>query len=372
VSGVRNALEIRRLKREFGELRSRLLTDTLRSPEAFAGILTADRVMQSVFLFIESIASTGEPVLITGETGVGKDLIAQAIHSASGRTGSFVAVNIAGLDDSMISDTLFGHRKGAFTGALESRDGLIQRAAGGSLFLDEIGDLSAQSQTRVLRILDTGEYYPVGSDVAKRSDARMIFATNRDIEALSKDDSFRRDLYYRLSTYALRIPPLRDRPNDIPILLEHFFEEAAGELSISVPQVPRELHLLFANYDLPGNVRELRSIVFEMLSRHTSGPISLDFVKEKLGFSRGADAQSVRGIAGATVTPYASTSADSESPGPSYPTRLPTIKQATESLIEEALSRSEGNQSMAAGMLGISHQALNKRLRHRDQFSGRT
>ena len=357
VSGVRRAMELRGLKRQYGELRSRLLTDTLRQPEIFEPILTADRKIQSIFLFIESIAETGEPVLITGETGVGKNLIAKAIHAASGRSGSFVSVNIAGLDDTMFSDTLFGHRKGAFTGAVEGRDGLIQSGKGGTVFLDEIGDLGLSCQTKLLRILDTGEYYPVGSDLAKRTDARMIFATNRDVEALSRDDSFRRDLFYRLSTYAIRVPPLRERPNDIPLLIEYFLEQASEELSKPAPRIPPELYVLLENYDFPGNIRELRSIAFEMMSRHVSGTISLEYVKKKLGLDRRSEQR----------TSIVSDPASDESTSPSFSVggRLPTIREGTDLLIDEALRRSRGNQSMAAGMLGISHQALNKRLRRR-------
>ena len=359
VSGVHRAMEIRRLKRQYGLLRSSLLSNTLHRPEIFDAILTADRRMQSVFLFIESIAETREPVLITGETGVGKNLIAGAVHAASGRSGSYVSVNIAGLDDTMFSDSLFGHRKGAFTGAAESRGGLVQQAEDGTIFLDEIGDLSLSSQTKLLRILDTGEYYPLGSDLARRTNARMIFATNRDVEVLSRDDTFRRDLFYRLSTYALRVPPLRERPKDIPLLVDHFVEQAAGELGKPVPAVPPELYLLLENYDFPGNIRELRSVVFEMMSRHNTGTLGLAYVKQKLGLDRRPAPETEAIFTGPRETPSLS-----------FGDRLPTIKEATESLVDEALRRTKGNQSMAAGMLGISHQALSKRLRNRVESGG--
>ena len=144
--------------------------------------------MQSIFLYVESVADSTEPVLLLGETGVGKNLLARALHTVSGRSGSFVEVNIAGLDDTMFSDSLFGHKKGAFTGAAETRDGLIRQAQSGTLFLDEIGDLSLASQIKLLRLLDTREYYPLGSDLARRSDARIVVATNRDLEQLTDEE----------------------------------------------------------------------------------------------------------------------------------------------------------------------------------------
>jgi len=154
-------------------------------------------------------------VLITGETGVGKELVAKALYRLSGRKGEFVPVNVAGLDDNVFADTLFGHRKGAFTGADQARSGLVEQATGGTLFLDEIGDLSAASQVKLLRLLQDGEYFPLGSDVAKRSDARVVVATNQDLQHLQDPGRFRKDLYYRLCAHHVHIPPLRERCEDL-------------------------------------------------------------------------------------------------------------------------------------------------------------
>ncbi len=194
ISGVKRAVEIRQLRRQYGDLRTKLLDDKLQYPEAFSHIISQSRKMQSIFLFVESVAQSTEPVLIAGETGVGKNLIARALHSVSGREGSFVEVNIAGLDDTMLTDTLFGHKKGAFTGASTSRDGLILKAKAGTLFLDEIGDLSLPAQIKLLRLLDTREYYPLGSDLSKRTDARVIVATHRNLDELVEKEKFRKDL----------------------------------------------------------------------------------------------------------------------------------------------------------------------------------
>ncbi len=181
VSGVRRAIEIRKLSRDYRRLKEGMLCPSLAHPDAFARLVTGNAVMISIFRIVESIAKSDEPILITGETGTGKGLVAAAVHAASGREGPLVEVDVAGLDDAMFSDTLFGHRKGAYTGAVDARAGLVQQAGAGTLFLDEIGDLSIQSQVKLLRLLDTGEYYPLGSDLPRRAAARVLVATNRNL-----------------------------------------------------------------------------------------------------------------------------------------------------------------------------------------------
>jgi DNA-binding NtrC family response regulator len=347
VSGVLRAIEIRELKRECGQLSEKLLTSVLRYPDAFAPLLTRNKKMHALFLLAETVSRTSEPVLITGETGVGKRLLAQAIHAASGRTGAFVDINVAGLDDTMFADTLFGHKKGAFTGALEARAGMIQQGAAGTILLDEIGDLSTASQIKLLRLLDTLEYFPLGSDLPKRSNARIVAATNRDLPSLIAQEKYRRDLYYRFSTHELRIPPLRERKDDLPLLLDHFLQEASVKLTKKKPAVPPELIVLLETYHFPGNIRELRSLIFDAVSKLTGPILPLSSFREVLG--RGAVSPSSR---------------DSDTPMP-FPDRLPSIKQVTDWLVEEALKRSSGNQSIAAGLLGITHQALSKRLQRK-------
>jgi DNA-binding NtrC family response regulator len=356
VSGVARAIEIKQLKREYSDLRSRFLADELRYPEAFSPIVTRNRQMKQIFLFIESVADTNQPVLILGETAVGKELIARAVHEASSRTGSFEAVNVAGLDDHMFSDTLFGHLKGAFTGALENRDGLIQRAKGGTLFLDEIGDLSEASQIKLLRLLSTREYRPLGSDLSKRTDARIVLATNRDLDALMAEERFRRDLYYRLSTHEIHVPPLRERKEDLPLLLDHFLEEAAGDLSRAKPFIPAQLITLLNSYHFPGHILELRNMVYDALAKtnRSSSRLSMQPFKDLIYRSnRKVPAEEVESLL-------------------LFTDRFPTLIQARELLIAEAMRRAGGNQSIAAGFLGISHQALNKYLKKKqaDQAAG--
>ena len=178
-----------------------MITDRLEHGEAFYRIVTVSRRMRALFQYLEAIASSSEPVLITGETGSGKELLAEAVHRLSGRSGEFVAVNMAGLDDTLFSDTLFGHRKGAFSGADMAREGMVARAGGGTLFLDEIGDLTPASQVKLLRLLQERQYYPLGSDVAKISDARILCATHRDLNVRMAEEAFRSDIYYRLSLH---------------------------------------------------------------------------------------------------------------------------------------------------------------------------
>ena len=351
VAVVKRAIELRDLQAENQILKSRVLSDSLSQPEAFADIITISATMRSIFQYVEAIAQSPRPVLITGETGVGKELIAKSVHDLSRRGGNFVAVNVAGLDDSVFTDTLFGHKKGAFTDARESRKGLIEQAAGGTLFMDEIGDLSMPSQVKLLRLLQDGEFFPLGSDVGKRSTARIVIATNRDLEAFLTTGKFRKDLYYRLCGHHVRLPPLRDRREDLPVLVAHFLSKAAEALTKRTPTPPPELIPLLSTYAFPGNIRELEAMIFDAVSRHHSGKLSLATFKTHISPKADLPATSPR---------------LSDHPRQflrAFRAQLPTLKQAEQLLIEEAMRRSQGNQSIAALSLGISRQALNKRLR---------
>jgi DNA-binding NtrC family response regulator len=353
-SGIRRAVEMRRLARRYSSLRERLMAEKLEFPEHFSGIITRNPRIQSIFRFIESIAPTSETILITGETGTGKELFAEAIHAASGVSGNLVKVNTAGLDDSVFADTLFGHSKGAYTGADSERKGLIQQANSGTLFLDEIGDLSAASQIKLLRLLESREYYPLGSDLPRSTSARFIIATNRALPELVSGGQFRRDLYFRLQTYEIHIPPLKDRKDDLPLLLDHFHGLAAEKLGKKQLAIPPELLTLLETYDYPGNVRELRSMIFNAVSRQKEKMLSLKPFRETMGYA-GEEVRSETAEEALT-----------------FPEKLPTLKTVTESLIEQALSRAKGNQAIAAGLLGITPQALSKRLKRRKASQSET
>jgi len=351
IGGVKRAIELRELQRENRLLRAHVLSDKLEHPEVFSEIVTRSARMRSIFQYVEAIAASPRPLLITGETGVGKELVARAVHRLSRRKGAFVPVNVAGLDDNVFADTLFGHKKGAFTGAEQARGGLLEQAAGGSLFLDEIGDLSHASQVKLLRLLQDGEYFPLGSDMAKRSDARVLVATNQDLNTLQTNGRFRKDLYYRLCDHHVHIPPLRERMEDLPLLLNHFLEKASTTLNKSRPTPPEEILALLSAYHFPGNVREMESMVFDSVSSHRSGKLSMDIFKSHIFQKPPAPNKELPQQLqreGVSVT---------------FSERLPTLKELEQNLVEEAMRRAGGNQSIAALSLGITRQALNKRLR---------
>ena len=354
---IKLAIEMKEIQSENALLKEYLLSDKLKHPEAFSSIVTRSGAMRSIFKYVEAIAGNPMPILITGETGVGKELVANAIHKLSGRTGGFVPVNIAGVDDALFSDALFGHMRGAFTGAVRDRKGLIEQAAGGTLFLDEIGDLGRESQVKLLRLLQEGKYYPIGSDVPKPTDARTVVATNRDIVSMQKRDEFRKDLYYRLRMHHVHIPPLRERKEDIALLLEHFLVKAAEALGQKIPTPPRELSMLLLTYHFPGNIRELESMIFDAVSRHESGVLSMKSFKEKIIYEDPACH-----AAPEARTAHPDIHGEDEDWQIKFPDQLPTLKEAEQMMIDEALRRADGNQTIAAQLLGLSRRALSNRL----------
>lgn len=351
VSGVRRAIEIRGLQKENLLLKERIISGRLENPEAFLKIVTTNKNMRSLFQYGEAIAKSPQPVLITGETGVGKELMAEAIHTLGSGRGAFVSVNAAGIDDNIFSDTLFGHMKGAFTGADEMRAGLIEKASGGTLFLDEIGDLSAASQIKLLRLVQEREYFPLGSDLSKITDARIIVATNQDLHVLQKSGRFRKDLYYRLSTHRLHIPPLRERPDDLPLLVDHFLKASSRSFGKNKPSYPEELITLLANYHFPGNIRELQTMIHDAVSIHKSKKLSMERFKEHI------DREHAFPSADLAQFPL---KYDSEFSGSGH---LPTLDEANRLLTAEAMKRTHNNMSMAARLLGISRQRLSRHLK---------
>jgi len=348
---VENALHINELSCENRNLRKYLLNDHLEHPAAFDAIITLSKKMRSIFQYIEVIAKSDQPILVTGETGVGKELIARAIGALSGRKGAFVTVNAAGLDENMFSDTLFGHKKGAFTGADQPREGLICAAAGGTLFLDEIGDLNETSQIKLLRLIQEQEFYPVGSDVLKKTDARLIVATNRDISTLIAANKFRKDLYYRLCAHHIQIPPLRERREDISFLLDHFLEKASKSLNKPKPIPTREVVALLSTYHFEGNVRELHAMVSDAVARYHSGMLTRECFA---GLTSNDNTQTNRELL--------MTSKEVDEVLYGFFGRFPTIKEMEEYLTSSAMNLTSGNQRSAAQLLGIARQTLSKRL----------
>lgn len=351
VSSVKKAFKVNYLQNEITSLKTYLLTDRLEHAEAFREIVTCSKKMRAIFQYTEAISPSRQTILITGETGTGKELMAHAIHTLSGLTGDFIAVNVAGLDDTVFSDTLFGHKKGAFTGAEQPREGLISKAGGGTLFLDEIGDLSHASQLKLLRLLQEYEYYPLGSDSVKTSSARVIVASNHDLEKLIEEGKFRKDLYYRLCSYKIQLPPLRDRLEDIPLLLNHFIAKAAESLNKPKPAPSPEVAELLMSLHYGGNIREFQAIVFDAVARHHSGILSY---KQFPTVLRGKS----------PLLPKLST-ARHEDPDPLNILfgKFPSLEEVEHYMIKRALSLSHGKMGVAASILGISRQGLHKRVK---------
>jgi two-component system response regulator HydG len=230
--------------------------------ELIHGILGVSRSIEAVRDYIPKVAVSGAPVLITGETGTGKERIAESIHGMSRRrTGPFVAINCAALPHALFESEFFGHERGAFTGAVTARPGLAAAAHDGTLFLDEIGELDMMSQAKLLRFLESGQIDRLGSTRRAVSDVRVVAATNRYLEDLIDERTFRADLYYRLNVARIEVAPLRDRPEDIPVLIERFIEEMNDRLGRNVGPPDAELIECLAGHDWPGNVRELRNFV---------------------------------------------------------------------------------------------------------------
>jgi DNA-binding NtrC family response regulator len=349
ISGVKRAVEIRELQRENQLLRAHVLSDQLEHPEAFSEVITNSPMLRSIFQYIESISMSPQPVLITGETGVGKELVAKAIHKLSQRQGAFVPINVAGLDDNVFADTLFGHKKGAFTGADQARAGLVEQASGGTLFLDEIGDLSHSSQVKILRLLQDGEFFPLGSDIAKHSDARVVVATNQNLQALQESGKFRKDLYYRLCAHHTHIPSLRDRKEDLPILVDHFLKKASKALGKQKLTPPEELFPVLATYPFPGNIRELESMIFDAVTSCKSEKLSLEPFRSYIRQSELATKTEVTGqpIAASTLKE-----------------KIDTISQMTEKqMIIDALNKTDQNRTKAAKLLGISRRTLQNKIK---------
>lgn len=348
---INKVLESKSISEELISIQKHMLENNQVDGKAFSKILTSNSIMKNLFKYIEAISNSNRQVLILGETGTGKELFAEAVHKISSqKTGELISVNVAGLDDSTFSDTLFGHRKGAYTGAISNREGLLKKAQGGTIFLDEIGDLEIKSQVKLLRLLQEKSYYPLGSDTLEYSDARIVTATHRNLEELIAEGTFRRDLYYRLQIHTIKIPPLRDRKEDIPLLTKFFVEKASAELSCPLPKVTNDLLKVLKDHPFPGNVRELEIMLYDAVAQTTGDTIELEHLLAKL-----------------SSTPVIPPT-HSDNSRWSNIEELPTIKDATEQLIEEVLKRTQNNQKDAAKILGLTRQALYKRLsRKRNQ-----
>ena len=254
---VRQHLAAHRLRQE-----NVLLKRALNTSHAFSNIIGRSDAMLSVFQMIETIAQTASTVLITGESGTGKDLVARAIHFNSvRREAPFVAVNCGGLPETLLESELFGHMRGAFTGADTTKKGLMEAAEGGTIFLDEVGEMNATMQVKLLRVLQDRRFRRLGGTEEVQADIRVIAATNQDLQQAVADGRFREDLFYRINVIPLHLPPLRDRREDVPLLAEHFLSKYTAKMEKAVHRIAHEAMARLEAYDWPGNVRELENVM---------------------------------------------------------------------------------------------------------------
>jgi two-component system response regulator PilR (NtrC family) len=283
VNIVRHAFEKKSLREE-----NRQLREELARTEKFGEIVGGNSKMKALYAMIERVAPTASTILIEGDSGTGKELVARTIHQRSTRAKkAFVAVNCGGLPETLLESELFGHVKGAFTGAVNSKRGLFDVAQGGTLFLDEVGEMTPAMQVKLLRALQEKRIRPVGSDEEHSADARVIAATNQDIQKLLKEKRFREDLYYRINVISLRIPSLRERREDIPLLAHHFLEKYARLLGKDVPVISNDAMNRLEAFDWPGNVRQLENVLERAMALIDGNVVNVGHLPEEvLGVGR--------------------------------------------------------------------------------------
>ncbi len=338
---VKNALEKRQL-----ELENRQLRETLERRDRFQDIIGKNEQMQRIFALISRVGPRRSTVLITGESGTGKELIAKAIHNCSERSGGqFVAVNCGTIPFDLLESELFGHVKGAFTGANASKQGLFEIADGGTLFLDEIGTLPLETQAKLLRVLQEREFRRVGGLDNVKVDVRILAASNTDLKEAVEKGEFREDLYYRLNVINVRIPPLRERKDDIPLLAEHFMQQFCEENRTGSLTLEQGALRVLMEYDWPGNVRELENVIERaVVLAPPESSISEDlFPREILQSS--------------------SLSFNDLDLGPNGASLKELVLEYERHLITTALKKTEGNQKQAAEMLRVNPTTLNEKLK---------
>ncbi len=324
------------VKRSLDKARARreARAEPVPEPAQRFGLLGRSNAMQEVFRNIAKAAETSASVLLTGESGSGKEVVARAIHYSSARaSGPFVPVNCGGIPETLLESELFGHVKGAFTGAAESRAGFFQTADGGSIFLDEIGDTSLAMQAKLLRVLENGEVSMVGSPKQRRVDVRIIAATNKNLDALMKKGVFREDLYYRLNVIPIALPPLRERENDVLLLSRHFAAHFANEMGKPVPEFSDRALEVLRGYHWPGNVRELQNVIYRLVVMTEGETIDARDLPSLMRFSA-----------------LRATGFDR------------TLAEVEAEYLRGVLANVDGNKTRAARILGIDRKTLRKKL----------
>ncbi len=329
--------------------------------------------MQDIYRVLARLMGTDLTVMISGESGTGKELIAKALHEYGKRAqGPFVAVNMAAIPRELIESELFGHEKGAFTGANSKSAGRFEQAEGGTLFLDEIGDMPLEAQTRLLRVLQEGEYTTVGGRRPIKTDVRIIAATNRDLRQLIRQGMFREDLFYRLNVVPLRLPPLRERSEDIPDLVRHFLSQAEAE-GLPTKRIEANAVELMRQHPWPGNVRELENLIRRLTAIYTEDVVTAAIIRHELleasqpsvGMDNQSptDADSLSAAVEHHLTRYFAAHGDELPPNGLYD-RI--VREVERPLISMALGATRGNQLKAAALLGLNRNTLRKKIRDLD------
>jgi two-component system response regulator HydG len=312
----------------------------LESSPAFEGIIGTSRVMQEVVQTARQVASSDIPVLIMGESGTGKELIARAIHNNSRRRKQrLVALNCAGLSESILEDELFGHVRGAFTGANTEREGRFEHADGGTLFMDEIGDMPGAMQAKLLRVLENGEVVRVGSNEPIRVDVRLISATNRKLEEMVAEKHFREDLYFRIKGITILLPPLRERREDIPLLIHYFIQHAAEKYSKQIDGIDPDAQQILMSYSWPGNVRQLRNAIDTMVVLCNSNRLTVQSLPPDI---RPVGSEMVGGLDNVAGI---------------------RLEQLEKEAIAKTLKMVNGNREQAAKLLGIGERTLYRKIK---------
>ncbi|NIA23778.1 MAG: response regulator [Proteobacteria bacterium] len=290
-------------------------------------IIYKSEAIKDILATVDNIAQIESTVIIYGETGTGKELIAKRIHKKSKRrTGKFVSINCAALPENLLESELFGYKKGAFTGAYKDKIGLLEVANGGTFFLDEIGEMPLSLQAKLLRVIQEREIVPIGGHNPMKIDVRLIAATNKDLKKLIEKGEFREDLYYRLNVIPIHVPPLRERPEDIPELMKYFVKKYASKFNILEPVMDEDIMEKFTQYSWPGNVRELENIVERMVVMGVEGTLSM--------FGKSVGKKAIKGI-----------------------------KEQEIELIKETLKKTKGNKKATAKILGIDYSTLYRKIK---------
>ncbi len=332
---LQRALELARLRQENRELRR-----AVEGRFSFQNLIGSAPPMKRLYDALELVAPTDSTVLISGETGTGKELVARALHyNSARRQGPFATLNCGAIPESLIEAELFGHSKGAFTGAHAERKGKFESADGGTLFLDEVGEIPLMLQPKILRVLQSGEVDRIGADRPVKVDVRIVAATNRDLEAMVAERTFRQDLYYRLAVVPVRVPPLRERREDIPLLAQHFLDRMAERAGRPTLRLPPEAFGLFDRYGWPGNVRELENLIERLVVMSREETLDLSLLPEAI--------RSGEATGGSAFV---------------LPREGVNLEEVERDLIRQALDRSAGNRTQAARDLGLTRNTLLYRM----------